>query len=242
MGIVRNIDVRYSERPLSPHPEERFAFILREALQALGVTEARSILEVGCAAGDFAHWLTQMFPMASVQGIDLHPALVKAARTRVPHAKFSVGDLEDASTLPLQPFDVVFMNTVHSHFDDCSEWLDHLLYLVAPGGRLFLFGIFNSQDVDVMVRARYSNGSRDWLPGWSVLSRKTFQTALTRRGWVGRFVDYRPSILIPRRDDPLSAWTEMGADGEMFIRNGLSQVLQFALLDAHAASAQFETR
>lgn len=236
MGILRSIDVRYSERPLANQPEERFSFILEECLAQLDGADVRSILEVGCAAGDFVHWLTQTFPRSLIHGIDLHPGLVEAAGRRVPHATFSIGDLEDPGTLPHQTFDLVFMNTVHSHFDDCGAWLDRLLDFVAPGGRLFLFGIFNPQAVDVMVRARYSGDSTEWLPGWSVLSRKTFDDALARRGWTGSFVDYRPTRTLPRREDPLSAWTEMNGEGELLVRNGLCQVLHFALLEARRQS------
>ena len=101
---------------------------------ALSATPPTALLEVGCAAGDFLHWIVQRYPNACVTGVDIHPALLDAASRRVPEANFAVGDLEDASTLPDRCFDAVFMLTVHSHFDDCGAWFDHLVNLVAPGG------------------------------------------------------------------------------------------------------------
>src|SRR3954453_23926740 len=74
-------------------------------LDATGVGEGTTLLDVGCGGG-FALLLAARRG-ATVSGIDATPALLDIARERVPGASLAVGDLEDALPYETGAFDVI---------------------------------------------------------------------------------------------------------------------------------------
>lgn len=68
---------------------------------------AKSLLDVGCAAGGFVDIWRSYNPALPYTGVDLSPALIEAARQRHPNADFLVGDCADGLPLPDGAADVV---------------------------------------------------------------------------------------------------------------------------------------
>ncbi|MEU3028140.1 class I SAM-dependent methyltransferase [Streptomyces incarnatus] len=243
-GGPRNLDLRYAERPVDRDHPHYFPFVVDHAAPWLEDVPGTAVCEVGCAAGAFAHYLLERHPGTDLTGVDIQPALVEQARLRVPGARFVTGDVLRPDTLPTGPFTTVFMVALHSHFDDPRQWIDALLRLTAPGGRAYVFGLFNPEPVDVVVRLRHPDGDPEWLPGWNQFSVRTVGRLLEEAGLRHAFHRYLPAAARARRpEDPLRSHTvpdpqtEAGADPALVFLNGSQMLHRFALLEIHRPKA-----
>jgi len=227
--VERTHDKFYLNENRKDNPKEYFKFISAIAGSVLEKPLAE-VAEVGCATGDFAYYLSSVYPAIRLSAFDIDEELLARARREVPNVTF---DLINIARNPLpERYDAVFMNGVHSIFDDLN-WLDHLLASVKPGGSLFVFGLFNSEDLDVMIKSRASCTSGAWETGWNVFSRKTVAHAVTSAGGGQvQFHDFAIEIDLPKvPQDPLRTWTERLATGERLIRNGLQLINTLSLME-----------
>ncbi|MGC5014963.1 methyltransferase [Streptosporangium sp. DT93] len=196
---VREIDLRYLNRPPALNHRPYFPFVASHAFGPAAGGAPVSLLDIGCANGAFLHFVTSRHPRVRCTGIDALAPLAEYAAAHVPAADFLHADISDRESLPTGRYDLVTMLTLHSHFDRLDGWLDNVMRLVAPGGRALLFGPFNDRPVDVLVRLRYAgdrdgagDGERGWIPGWNVHSRASFAGYLDARGHRHVFHDYAP--------------------------------------------------
>ncbi len=60
---------------------------------AVGGLEGRSVLDVGCGAGELYAYLHETAPTTTYRGIDISPAMVARSRERFPGGDFDVVDL-----------------------------------------------------------------------------------------------------------------------------------------------------
>lgn len=236
-GRPRELDLRYATRPVDTDHPHYFPFVTDAALPWLRARDGGTICELGCAGGAFAHHLLSRFPAADLTCVDVQPALIEAARARVPGARFVTGDVLDPASLPAATFDTVFLVALHSHFDDPEQWIAAVLRLLAPGGRAYVFGLFNPDPVDVLVRMREAGADGDWLPGWNQFSRRTVSAHLDRHGLTHRYLPYEPAVARERTPDPLRSHTVPDPDprdgappGLVFV-NGSQLLHRFALLE-----------
>lgn len=99
-------------------------------------TEApREVVDAGCGPGNSTEVLLARFPAARVRAFDSDPAMVSAARARLPGAvDVSVADV---TRLPLaEPVDVIFSNAVLHWVDDHASLFPALAERILPGGTL----------------------------------------------------------------------------------------------------------
>ncbi|QQG42899.1 MAG: class I SAM-dependent methyltransferase [Candidatus Giovannonibacteria bacterium] len=230
--IVREHDKLYLSENRKLKVKEKFKSIIRIADRHLRKLTRPEILDVGCATGDFLHYLRARYPNASLTGLDIMPALLKLAKREVPQASYVRGDIYTGRGLPKSKFDAVFLLAVHSIFDDVGSWLDNLLRLVKPNGHIFVDGLFNPEDVDVVMRVRYAKPGSRYQRGWNMFSQKTVLEHLRKRGAKGAFHRFVIGIDIPRhKDDPLRSWTFKLENGERAIINGTQILHQFYFLE-----------
>lgn len=95
---------------------------------------AALVVDLGCGPGNSTELLVERFPQAWVMGIDSSPAMVAAARRRLPASTFVEADL--ATWKPVEAPDVIFANAVLQWVPDHAHLLPSLLSRLAPGGSL----------------------------------------------------------------------------------------------------------
>ncbi|HQS50204.1 MAG TPA: trans-aconitate 2-methyltransferase [Xanthobacteraceae bacterium] len=106
----------------------------RDLLSHVPLAEAAFAVDLGCGPGNSTELVAQRFPGADVLGIDTSPAMLEAARTRLPQARFAAGD---ASSFTLdRPADLIFANAVLQWVPHHARLFPRLLSLLAPGGVL----------------------------------------------------------------------------------------------------------
>ncbi|MFG1296182.1 trans-aconitate 2-methyltransferase [Xanthobacter variabilis] len=106
----------------------------RDLLAQVSLDQASFVVDLGCGPGNSTELIAARFPDAEVLGLDTSPAMLEAARKRLPRARFEIGD---ASTFTLpRPADLIFANAVLQWVPDHEAVFPRLLSLLAPGGVL----------------------------------------------------------------------------------------------------------
>jgi trans-aconitate 2-methyltransferase len=105
-----------------------------ELLARVALQAPAQVFDLGCGPGNSTELLVQRFPQAAVTGTDNSPAMIAAARERLPHAAFELGDI--ASWRPAQPADLVYANASLQWIPDHERLIPRLFAQLAPGGVL----------------------------------------------------------------------------------------------------------
>ena len=237
MKVIRDHDALYLQEDRKQQTKESFKFIVSKTSSHLDQYHQPRIVDVGCATGDFLYYLKSLYPESDLTGIDVMPELLERAAAEVPGAKFLQGDVLNKETLPAGKFDAVFMIGVYSIFDDFRPCLANTLELAdrASDGMVFIFGLFNPDDVDVLVKVRSPAQPEDapWQSGWNCFSKTSIQHYLEELGVTSsRFHDFEIGIDLPRHEsDPLRSWTFRYEDGSRGIVNGATIMHHLALLE-----------
>ncbi len=105
-----------------------------ELLARVPLTEPARVFDLGCGPGNSTELLVERFPRARVVGTDRSPAMIAAARERLPGVRFEQGDI--ASWSPEAPADLAFANASLQWITDHERLLPRLFAALAPGGVL----------------------------------------------------------------------------------------------------------
>lgn len=224
MATVRH-DSFYLAEKWPSEPKEFFKFLGGLALST--VPNATSILDVGCATGEFLRYVATLYPKASLSGLDIRPEFAERARTLLPSMAFSVGDIESGKGLPESKFDLVFMSGFNQYFSDFRPWLRNVRAVTR--GVAYVFGVFNPEDVDVYTTVRRSQGG-DPIE-WNMISHKSITAFLDREQARHRFIDWSIPVANPRKHaDPMRSWT-VSTDEGFLVVSGMQSIQRFAALE-----------
>jgi trans-aconitate 2-methyltransferase len=113
--------------------DERLQPVL-DLLARVPVAAPASVVDLGCGAAASTIPLVQRWPAARVLGIDTSPAMLDAARAKLPAVAFEQADV--AAWAPAAPVDVLFANAVLQWVPDHDRLLPRLMGHLAPGGAL----------------------------------------------------------------------------------------------------------
>lgn len=135
------------------------------AQTAAAVTpHARSVLDVGCGAGNYSLRLQQELPFAHVTLLDLSAPMLQRARERVTASGLGCdtlqSDLRDAQFAPAS-FDIILAGAVLHHLRTDSEWEQCFAKLVGwlrPGGSVWIFDMIAHEipATEALQRDRYA--------------------------------------------------------------------------------------
>lgn len=211
--------------------KESFKFILEIARPAIESFKNPKIADVGCATGDLAAYIMTLHPKAKVTGLDIQDELLSKARAEVPTVSFKQYDVVIGDSSLEGQFDVAFMCGVHATFDDPQDWLPNFLSLLQPRGVGFVYGNFNPEPIDVLVKVRPSGHNGPFMGNWNMISQKTISRNLDMMGYESAFHRFQIGIDIPKRAmDPLRSWTFKYEDGSRGTVNGAQLLHQDFLL------------
>jgi trans-aconitate 2-methyltransferase len=105
-----------------------------ELLARVSLDRASQVVDLGCGPGNSTELLVARYPHACVTGVDNSPAMLEAARARLPSVAFELGDL--ATWTPPGPVDLAFANAALQWVPGHARLLPRLLGVLAPGGVL----------------------------------------------------------------------------------------------------------
>ncbi len=105
-----------------------------ELLARVNLDAPRSVFDLGCGPGNSTELLVQRFPGAQVVGTDNSPAMLEAARQRLPGLGFELSDI--AEWRPEAAPDLVYANASLQWIPCHERLLPRLFATLAPGGVL----------------------------------------------------------------------------------------------------------
>ena len=211
-------------------PKECFRFIEKASRSSIVRLSSPQILDVGCATGEFLYYLSKVHKNAQLTGFDISKLMIKRARKTVSRVQFLVADVITGKGLPMKKFDVVYCIGVHSLFDDFKPWLNNLCKLTKQGGKIFIFGFFNPEPIDVLLRIRSASSNKQWQTGWNIFSKQSFGDFLKKKNLRFSFKDWNIDMDVKKnKADPMRSWT-FKINKQRIFQNGAQILLHFSLL------------
>ena len=148
---IRLHDKLYLNEDRKDTPKENFKFLLDKLPYSLN---HKRVMDIGCATGDFLHYLSKLFPDASLFGLDVYKELIDVAKKEVPSVE-KYYELDISSEISdIGKFDVVTCLGVLSIFDDIEKAVSNLTSLTKPGGKLFICLLYTSPSPRDRTRSR----------------------------------------------------------------------------------------
>ena len=133
------------------HPRDKSVF--RSAREYIHQSDFKSILDVGCATGDFLLLLNSPNHY-SLSGVDVSSQLIDIARKRLPTSvSLTTCDFFDKKNYSHQNFlyDVVTCFAVSGYFSSEQDFLTPLILSCAPNSLLLISGLFNMNGLTVQT-------------------------------------------------------------------------------------------
>jgi SAM-dependent methyltransferase len=139
----------------------RYYYSQLEKLLKFIIPPQRSVLEVGCASGDF---LARLDPSRGV-GIDFSPEMIKLARGKYPELTFEQDDAEDLKLN--EKFDYIILSDIIGHLYDVYQAFHELRKVTKPDSRIIITH-YNFLWEPVLklgekLRLKMKEGHQNWL-------------------------------------------------------------------------------
>lgn len=146
----------YDEGMQGDHARALYPCILEEARRAMESIPVPSVLDVGCGTGMLSERLLGAFPSCRLAGVDLSPAMVERARTRLA-GRAEVREA-DAERLPFHDgaFDLVVCNDSFHHYPDPDRAAFQMWRVLRKGGALVLGDVWQPAPARAVMNA--------WMP------------------------------------------------------------------------------
>ena len=234
--INRSHDDLYLYENRYDEPKKLFQEMSRLAKESLSKPLAHPIriLDVGCAAGEFAYYLRTEFPEAKITAFDLRQDLVDKAKANVDDVEFFVANIFNHYAVQPESFDLIFCSGVLSIFDDFRPIIDNLMSWKSSTGVVVLHGLFNNYPVDVNIKYKLAENyeSTELEAGWNIFSKASVSTYLNNSKFDLKyfFKDFRIDLELPKKEDILRSWTFRNESNGLELTNGLSVIQPHSIL------------
>ena len=105
-----------------------------DLLARVPLDEPGQVVDVGCGPGNSTQLLAARYPRADILGLDNSPAMLAAARERLPRLRFEAADA--GAWIPHPACDLVFANATYQWVPDHFTQLPRVLGALRPGAVL----------------------------------------------------------------------------------------------------------
>ena len=222
----RQIDAYLKKRDLKQHEKE----LLKKIKNDYPVFKG-NYLDIGCSNGNFIKEIYKDYPDAQYIGIDISEDLIEMAKnnlTNINNISFFVQDFIHYQ--PGSKFDIIVASGVLSIFENFETFLDKCLSWLSISGRLYIFGRFNSRNIDTIVRFRNNYRGGDWESGLTSFSVHTISNYLDRKGFKYSFNRFKLDVELKEANDPIRTYTIRTADESLLVVNGANIVAEHYFL------------
>ena len=217
-GFNNQISAYYKKRPPKFHEIELLKLIERHNFK-----KKFRLLDIGCASGAFLSLITSKYPESDYCGFDISSELIQLAKSKLKDLNVSLTVNDALNFEPDEKFDFVVASGVLSIFEDLSPikiWTDWL----KEKGYLLIFGRFNSNEIDTIIRFRnHFNKSledSDWQGGLTSFSIKYTTEYIRKLGFKCEFIPFKYPEILQKLEDPIRTFTVDTVDNKRLILNG----------------------
>jgi SAM-dependent methyltransferase len=221
-------DYIYIDEDYYKNPKEAFMFLSKIISDRF---EEPSILDLGCARGEFLFYIKNTLKTKGLVGVDYSLNLIEKAR--------NFNGLKDVNLIVDsaecfeidKTFDVITMLGVLSYFDSTIPTLKTIKKHLALNGRVYILGFFNDHDVDVQIRYRNNKYFDQFESGWNLHSLDTIKKSLDNLDMkLTNIHIFDLSFDLSPQGDPCRAWHIDTEDGRKYT-NGLGLIYDTRVLE-----------
>lgn len=233
MIVERSHDYLYLKENYKDNPKEYFKLVKGEIDKDFPERRFKMI-DIGCETGSFLYFLRKAYQDAELVGFDIVPELLQKVEAEL-NVRTILGDISNKETYKdkfndLKECDFITMLGVLSIFDDFRPIIHNALELIKEDGILYIFGIFNPENIDILIRSKNADKECNWERGWNYFSKYSIEKYCGEIGYAVEFIPFHIGIDIPKHEnDALRSWTINLESGEKMIVNGLQLVHNFYL-------------
>ncbi|KLO12915.1 S-adenosyl-L-methionine-dependent methyltransferase [Schizopora paradoxa] len=174
------------------YPTEANELILR-LLKPLNTAQNPSVLDVGSGSGIWSIQMAELFPRASVLGLDLTESKPKYIPA---NCRFITKDIRSGLGEYKEKFDVIHARCVIGHITDIVEFIKKMCDCLKPSGVIFVSdGNPNVYDADhkefepASLDLETDNTNKSWMSLFMSKFLKVMETRVGPREYVGRNLD-----------------------------------------------------
>ncbi len=202
-------------------PKENFKVLLGKMEKKL-TQNHKTLLDLGCACGEFIYYAKKRFPQLQCSGLDFNEELLQGGRKnpQLHGVNFFQGDI---TSLKLdKKYDVMTMIGVITCFDDFRPILDSMIANTSKGGLIYIISVFNDEDIDVRLTFRNNPKNKEWQVGYNLFPIKDVLAYAKQKGVQSvSSTEITLPFDIAQKDDPLRSWT-INIEGKgRYCANGL---------------------
>lgn len=232
MDGVRTHDKFYLKENYKNKPKEYYKFVAKNIQEDFSGGGVRSFVDIGCETGSFLHYIHSIFPEFKLTGVDVMKELLDEVNK--PEDIGATTILTDISKVPCtikDQFDIVTMMGVIGIFDDFEPIIDNLLSITREHGCIYIFGVFNPEKLDMIMRCRKSGEvNTNWEKGWNIFSIHSMTEYCQKKGKQMDISEFSmPFAIEKNKVDPLRSWT-VDISGTLMVINGLQLIHHFYLI------------
>jgi len=189
-------------------------------------------LDIGCASGSLVRNLSPLLSKYNLTGFDISKDLIEHAN-KLNKSKFSnffVGDFNYANFD--KKFNLITASGVLSIFQEFEPPLKKWLSWLTNDGVIFIFGRFNSKNVDTKILFRNNTLSKaEWEGGLSSFSVHTVSQFLKKLGYKYEFRKFNLPIEIKEdANNPIRTFTKELKTGDKLIMDGANIIAEHFFL------------
>jgi trans-aconitate methyltransferase len=189
-------------------------------------------LDIGCASGSFIRNLSPILTNYNFTGFDISKTLVDHANKQKKNklSNFFVGDFNSISFD--KKFNLICASGVLSIFQEFEPPLKKWLSWLSDDGIIFIFGRFNSRNIDTKILFRNNTQSdAEWEGGLSAFSIHTISRFLKQLGYKYEFQKFNLPIKLKEDvNNPIRTFTKEFENGERLIMDGANIVAEHFFL------------
>jgi len=223
----------YLNEDRSENPKEIFKYVASK-IEKINLRSGSTLLDVGCATGEFIFYLMKKFPGLKFTGIDVSEAMINRASEKMPKVNYFCKDILTETHNPNQKYNVVTCMGAIQIFDEIESSLKNLLMHAKKNGYVYIVGIFNEYPVDVIMRYRRTNLKNSiWETGWNLFCKETYENTLKSLDYdmVWEWYDFRMPFSLNKQIDPMRSWTIKTGFNSHQLVNGASQLINLKVLE-----------
>lgn len=156
------------------------SFVFNRLLLFLNLNKASSIVDIGCATGEHTAILADMFPDATVLGLDSSARMISASKHRFLHSNLQFQHANFDFIERLDNIDLLISNASMQWFEDCDSFFKLIALNRAKGARVFLSAFLPQTYWQLAVAIRACVNPDFYIPAESFYSAYYYR-ALCRR-------------------------------------------------------------
>ena len=225
---VKHQDYIYMNEDYYNNPKEMFIFLKK--LISNDFIEP-SILDLGCAGGEFLFYLKNTLKTKNLTGIDYSSNLIEKAKNfdGLKGVNLMV-DSAESFEIDMN-FDVITMLGVLSFFDSTMPTLQKIKEHLTSNGKAYILGFFNDFDVDVHINYRNNKYFDQFESGWNLHSLETIRKNLydLDMSLTDMHVFNLSFDMLPQ-NDPCRAWHIDTENGKKYT-NGIGLIYDIRVLE-----------